>query len=288
MRNDVYQIVTDRIIALLESGTVPWRKPWKGGEPPQNLISRKPYRGVNSFLLSATQYDSPFWLSFRQVSGIGAMVRKGEKAWPVVFWKMLDRNSDEQETKGKIPFLRYFSVFNVEQCEKVNPEFLPKPQEQAFEPVESCERLVANMPKPPKIVHGKGMAVYCPAKDTVTVPKADSFDSPEFYYNTLFHELTHATGHSSRLNRPGITELIRFGSDPYSREELIAEMGAAFLCGHCGIEKRTIEESAGYIQNWLSVLKDDRKLVVHAATQAQKACDFVRGVEHGTNGGHPD
>jgi antirestriction protein ArdC len=281
MRNDVYQIVTDRIMALLESGTIPWRKPWKGGEPPQNLVSRKPYRGINIFLLNASRFGSPYWLSFKQVQGIGAMVRKGEKAFPVVFWKMLDRDGDmgEGEKKDRFPLLRYYKVFNVEQCDKVNPALLPKSETNEFEPIERCDQVVAGMPKRPKIVHGGARAVYCPVKDMVTMPNTVSFDSPEFYYSTLFHELTHATGHVSRLSRAGITGPIHFGSDPYSREELVAEMGAAFLCGHCGIENQTIEESAAYIQGWLDRLKDDRKLIVHAATQAQKVCDFIRCVE---------
>jgi len=287
MRNDVYQIVTDRIMALLESGTIPWRKPWKGGEPPQNLISRKPYRGINIFILNATRFGSPYWLSFRQVQGIGAMVRKGEKAFPVVFWKMLDRHSEESESekKNRVPLLRYYNVFNIDQCDKVNPSLLPKPVTKEFEPIEHCEKLVAAMPKPPKVVHGGGRAMYSPAEDMVTMPNAASFDSPEFYYSTLFHELTHSTGHTSRLGRPGITEPIRFGSDPYSREELVAEMGAAFLCGHCGIENRTIQESAAYIRGWLDCLRNDRKLMVHAAAQAQKAGDFIRNVQDQTDEG---
>jgi antirestriction protein ArdC len=287
MRNDVYQIVTDRIMALLESGTIPWRRPWKGGEPPQNLISRKPYRGINIFLLNASRFGSPYWLSFKQVQGIGAMVRKGEKAFPVVFWKMLDRDAEKggDEKKDRVRLLRYYKVFNLEQCDKVNPSLLPKRETNEFEPIERCDQVVAGMPKRPKIVHGGGRAMYCPAKDTVTMPNTASFDSPEFYYSTLFHELTHSTGHTSRLGRPGITEPIRFGSDPYSREELVAEMGAAFLCGHCGIENRTIQESAAYIQGWFDCLRNDRKLMVHAAAQAQKAGDFIHNVQEQTDEG---
>ena len=199
----------------------------------------------------------------------------------MVFWKMLDRNDEkgEGEKKDRVPLLRYYKVFNLEQCDKVNPSFLPQRETNEFEPIERCDQVLANMPKRPKIVHGGGRAMYCPVKDTVTMPNTVSFDSPEFYYSTLFHELTHATGHASRLSRTGITEPIHFGSDPYSREELVAEMGAAFLCGHCGIENRTIEESAAYIQGWLDRLRDDRKLIVHAATQAQKACDFIRSIQ---------
>jgi antirestriction protein ArdC len=281
MRKDVYQIVTDRIIALLESGTVPWKKPWKGGEMPQNVVSRKPYRGVNVFLLNATWFTSPFWLSFRQVQSIGGSVRKGERAFLVVFWKMLDVEDSDRKQGAKehrhVPLLRYYKVFNVEQCENIKPSLLPDVETNQFKPLERCDRLVAAMPKRPDIVHNGGRAAYCPLRDTVTMPKTELFNSPEAYYNTLFHELTHSTGHASRLNRKEITDPIRFGSDPYSREELVAEVGAAFLSGHCRIEHRTIAESAAYIQGWLGRLRNDRKLIVHAAAQAQKAVDFILG-----------
>ncbi len=286
---DVYQIITDRIMALLESGTVPWRKPWKDGGPPQNLISRKPYRGVNVFLLNATRFASPFWLSFRQVQSLNATVRKGEHACPVVFWKRPEAEDEPTEAeptaRKRAPLLRYYSVFNVEQCENIRPTLVPKPETREFQPVEQCDRLVAQMPQRPKITHGASRAAYAPLQDIVTMPNTVSFDSAELYYSTLFHELTHATGHATRLNRPGITQPAGFGSDPYSREELIAEMGAAFLCGHCGIENSTITESASYIQGWLERLRNDRKLVVQAAAQAQKACDFIRGTAHQSEGG---
>ena len=289
MKNDVYQIVTDRIIRLLESGTVPWHRPWKGGEMPQNLISHKPYRGVNVFLLNATRFASPFWLSFKQVQSIGAAVRKGERAFPVVFWKLRGVENDnktkrEHEQEKRAPLLRYYKVFNIEQCDNVKPSLLPKLDTNEFQPIQRCDQLVAQMPTRPKITHGGARAAYCPIQDKVTMPNTVLFDSPEFYYSTLFHELTHATGHASRLNRKEVTQPIHFGSDPYSREELVAEMGAAFLCGNCRIENRTIEESASYIQGWLDRLRNDRKLVIHAAAQAQKAADFVLG-NFGLEGG---
>ena len=282
MRNDVYQVVTDRIIMLLESGTIPWRRPWKGGEPPQNFVSRKPYRGINVFLLNMTRFGSPFWLSFNQIQSIGASVRKGEHACPVVFWKLFEVEAEkkEAETRKRTPLLRYYKVFNIEQCENVALSLLPKLEVNEFQPIDRCDQLVAAMPKRPKIIHGGARAMYNPTQDEVTMPNSVSFDSPEFYYSTLFHELTHATGHASRLTRKEIVEPIHFGSDPYSREELVAEMGAAFLCGHCGIDNCTIAESAAYIHGWLERLRDDRKLIVHAAAQAQKACDFIRNVEY--------
>lgn len=276
MKNDVYQIITDRIVCLLESGTVPWHKPWKGGNQwPQNFISRKVYRGINLFLLNAASYASPFWLTFKQVKALGGRVKKGEQSFPVVFWKVLEEKEGEDK---RIPFLRYHNVFNVTQCEGINIPTMPELENTpAFQPIEKCEQIVTAMPKQPEIHHNGIRACYSPSLDSVSMPESKLFDTSEGYYSTLFHELTHATGHASRLNRKEVTDSIRFGSDPYSREELVAEMGAAFLCGHCGIENKTIDLSASYIQSWLGKLKEDRKLVVHAAVQAQKACDFIMG-----------
>jgi antirestriction protein ArdC len=279
VKSDVYQVVTDRIIHLLESGTVPWQQPWKGGNLwPQNLVSRKVYRGINLIILNATRYPTPFWLTFRQVQLLGGCVKKGERSFPVVFWKKF-KDEDDRETKC-IPFLRYYSVFNVAQCEGINvPVIQPVDSDSQFQPIDKCEQVVAGMPKPPTIHLNGAQACYSPPLDEISIPEPELFDSSEDYYCTLFHELIHATGHVSRLNRKEVTEN-RFGSNPYCREELVAEMGSAFLCGHCEIENKTIDQSASYIQNWLQILKDDRKLVVHAAAQAQKACDFILDVEY--------
>jgi antirestriction protein ArdC len=277
VKNDVYQIVTDRIIQLLEAGTVPWHQPWKGGSQwPKNLVSKKTYRGINLFLLNAARYSSPYWLTFKQVQMLGGTVKKGERSFPVVFWKILEEETEGE--KKKIPFLRYHRVFNVAQCDGITVPNAPAPSI-TFEPIERCEQVVSAMPNPPAIKVNAGRACYSPALDEISMPEANSFESKERYYSTLFHELTHSTGHLSRLNRKGINDPIRFGSDPYSREELVAEMGAAFLCSHCEIGNMTVDQSAGYIQNWLEQLKNDRKLVVHAAAQAQKACDLILNVK---------
>lgn len=285
VRTDVYQIVTDRIVRLLESGTVPWHQPWKGGNQwPRNLVSRKPYRGINVFLLKSAMYPSPFWLTFRQIQTLGGTVKKGERSFPVVFWKILKEEGDPEARR--IPFLRYYSVFNVTQCEGINvPVTQPVAVDRPFTPIDECERVVRDMQNPPAIRHHGGGACYIPALDAVSMPEAKLFESPEAYYSTLFHELTHATGHASRLNRAEVADQGRFGSDPYSREELVAEMGAAFLSAHCEIENKTIIQSANYIQEWLKRLKDDRKLVVHAAAQAQRACDFILNVEYKEDAG---
>ncbi len=285
MKTDAFQVITDRIIGLLEQGVVPWQKPWRGGAMmPKNLVSKRDYRGVNVFLLDAMSYQSPFWLTFNQAKDIGGHVKKGEHSCPVVFWKWLDVEAPGEPTgRKKVPFLRYYSVFNVAQCEDMPQDRIPalNAGEREHCPIADAERIVANMPQKPEIRHGGGRACYSPAFDRVDMPKPETFRSGQDYYSVLFHELTHSTGHQSRLNRKGFSasdgEWSAFGSTPYAREELVAEMGAAFLAGQAGIVERTIENSAAYVQSWLQRLKDDNRLVVQAAAQAQKAADFILG-----------
>ena len=273
----VYDIITERIIGLLKQGTVPWQKPWNVRRGfPCNLVSRKPYRGINVFLLHAMRYESPFWLTFKQAQQLGATIRKGERACPVVFWKQHEVDDRTTGEKTKIPLLRYYSVFNLAQCEGVKELPDPTPDTVITRPAE----IVENMPQRPAIKHGMAEAFYSPGGDYVGMPAPGRFAGEAEYYSVLFHELTHATGAASRLNRPGVTDAANFGSDQYSKEELVAEMGAAFLCGHAGIEGRTINNSAAYLQNWLSKLQNDSKLIVQAAAQAQKAADFILGVKH--------
>ena len=285
MKTDAFQVVTDRIIGLLETGVVPWQKPWRGGAMmPKNLVSKKDYRGVNVFLLEAMSYQSPFWLTFNQAKELGGSVRKGEHACPVVFWKWLEVPATGEPTgKKTVPFLRYYSVFNVSQCDGIPQDRIPvlNGGERQHCPIADAERIVSNMPKKPEIRLGGGRACYSPAFDRVDMPKPETFRSGQDYYSVLFHELTHSTGHQSRLNRKGVGgadgEWSAFGSNPYAREELVAEMGAAFLSGQAGIVERTIENSAAYVQSWLQRLRDDNRLVVQAAAQAQKAADFILG-----------
>ncbi len=270
-----YDVITDRIVAQLEAGTVPWRKPWNGqAGMPKNLVSGKEYRGINVFLLHCLGYESPYFLTFRQAKKLGGHVRKGEKGCPVVFWKWLDRETDDEPTTRRVPLLRYYTVFNVAQCEGVEAPTIDVP-EREHEPLQAAEAMVGAMPTPPGIVRGYVSAAYSPRTDIVRMPKPGRFESDKAYYGTLFHELTHSTGHPSRLNRKGVTETVEFGSRTYSQEELVAEMGAAFLCGETGILDIQIDQTAAYIDGWLRSLRNDRKLVVTAAAQAQKAADYI-------------
>ena len=272
-RKSVNDIITERIMAMLEQGVAPWQKPWRvASQMPRNLVSGKPYRGINVFLLHAAQFQSPHWLTFRQAQELGGNVRRGEKAMPVVFWKKLE--PDEQQTTDDKPafVLRYYSVFNLSQIENVKeeaqaitePETKPTPADQ----------IIADMPNPPAIKYGFRSCSYCLDTDTVCMANPSSFENSDAYFQTIFHELTHSVGSEKRLGRLKGKNMT-FGDGDYSREELVAEMGSAFLCGEAGIFNRTVNQSAGYLQGWLKALDNDRQMIVTAAAQAQKAADYI-------------
>jgi len=275
-----YDVINSKIIELLEQGTVPWRKTWNAqSNYPKNLISGKRYQGVNVFLLGCQQYSSPWFLTFKQCQDRGGHIIKGSKSTPIIFYKWLDKNDsdDETSTTGKIPLLRYYSVFNIEQTEGIPA---PEPEEtlNSFDPITMAEEIVAAMPMKPDIRYGGNKAYYSPALDYVQLPHLHTFDSAEEAACCKFHELIHSTGHAYRIGRKGVTETSYFGGHEYSKEELVAEMGAAFLCGHAGIENTTIENSAAYIAGWLKALKNDKTLLIQAASAAQKASDYILNV----------
>lgn len=279
---DVYQIVTNRIIQLLEQKIVPWRQPWIASGLPQNLITKKHYRGINVLLLNSLNYSQNYFVTYNQIHQLGAKVKEGEKPHFVVFWKWLDKNGEEREEGKKpsqIPMLRYYQVLNIAQVEGIQEDRLP--QKEQFNPVEidhSCEEIIANIPMCPPIEFKGSEAYYLPLEDKIVMPSREFFKSKEGYYQTLFHELVHSTGHASRLNRSGITEKAKFGSKEYSKEELIGEIGASFMCHHAGFDKPEIENSASYIQSWLKVLQNDKKFIISASVQAQKAADYLMGI----------
>lgn len=283
---DVYEIVTNKILELLGQGEIPWKKPWQSTGGARNLVSKRHYNGINQILLNCSPYSSPYWLSYKQCSDKGGHIRKGEKATLVVFWKFINTTTDNptseelsQATPARIkqvPMLRYFNCFNLEQTEGIHhppEEHIISP----FSPIERAELIVDQMPNRPDIYHQGDQASYSPAYDRVTMPPRERFTSSEAYFACLAHELSHSTGHQTRLNRKGITDPIRFGSHEYSQEELIAEFSSAMICNLAGIEQQTITNSAAYIQNWLKALQNDKKLAILAASQAQKACNFIIG-----------
>jgi antirestriction protein ArdC len=279
-QNNIFEMVTERIITLLEHGTVPWRKPWSGGSSktfPMNFTSKREYRGINIFLLMCMGFSSRYWLSFKQAQEKGGHVRKGEKGTPVIFWKRYATEDKQTGETKEVPVLRYYTVFNLDQIDGLEAPDAPEIVNPGFAPITEAERIIQAMPKRPPITHGEPRAYYRPSTDTINLPRPELFSEPEEYYSTTFHELTHATGHESRLNRRPSTEIRHFGDREYSQEELVAEMGTAFLCAESGIAPAVIQNQAAYIDGWLKILKGSPKLVVHAAAQAQRAADFILG-----------
>ena len=277
----VYDVITDCIIKRLEAGVVPWHRPWKTFGDPANLISGKPYRGINWFLLSLVDHVSPYWLTFKQAKELGGHVKKGERAMPCVFWKQWETEDKDTGETIEIPILRYYRVFNTDQCEGIDHKRLKELTEPMadnhFDPITEADGVIDTMPKRPSIRHEGTRAFYRPSTDIMNVPDCGLFESAEAYYSTFFHELGHSTGHESRLRRKSVEGSAFFGGYEYGQEELVAEMTAAYLCSHCHIDQPTIDNSASYIGSWLQVIRKDSKLVVIAAAQAQKAADFILG-----------
>lgn len=282
---NVYEIVTERIIKQLESGTAPWRKPWSA-KMPMNLLSQKSYRGLNVLTLASQGYPSRFWLTFNQAKKLGGTIRKGEHGSPVIYWNIGEEREYQTaagETKTSKPvLLRYSTAFNLSQCDGIDLPAAALQENRTNNPIEECERIAASMPHSPAIAQSD-KAWYRPSTDTVGMPSIGLFKTSEEYYSTLFHELTHSTGHISRVGRDGIENLNEFGSESYSKEELIAEMGAAMLCGITGISNQTIENSAAYLKCWIEKLKGDSRLIVTAASAAQKASDYILGTSQPTD-----
>ena len=237
-------------------------------------MSKKEYRGINIFLLACQGYGSRYWLTYRQAQSLGGNVKKGAHGSKVVFWKIDEYRKENAETgeteDRKSILLRYYTVFNLDQCEGIeSPELVP-----GINSIEQCESIVKSMPNPPRFEQDS-QASYRPSTDIVSMSARSAFHSDEEFYSTLFHELTHSTGHPSRVGREGIMQHNPFGNEDYSKEELIAEMGAAMLCGVAGIGSQTLGNSAAYLQAWINRLKSDSRLIVSAASQAQKAADYI-------------
>ncbi|HUF73752.1 MAG TPA: zincin-like metallopeptidase domain-containing protein [Gammaproteobacteria bacterium] len=284
-KRDIAQEVTDKLVAALESGVNPWRRPWRslgvagrGSVMPHNASTGKAYRGVNVMLCGLAQqaagYTSAGWLTFKQARDLGGNVRKGEKGTLVVFWKFLERRTegtDGTETKSRFPMLRHYTVFNVEQCDGL-PERITNPTGAEPEAVPDLAAWVAETLSC-RVDHGGERACYIPSVDTIKLPLRSAFETEAGYSGTLLHEATHATGVKHRLDR---LTMARFGSEDYAKEELVAEVGASMLCAHLGLDY-VVEHHASYLESWLKALKGDKRYIFSAASAAQKAVDYVLG-----------
>jgi antirestriction protein ArdC len=280
----IYEGVTEKIVKLLEDGTVPWTRPWNPGEDsPMNFDSKRPYSGLNVWLLLYSPFQSKFWMTFKQIQKMGGTVKKGSKAETIVYWNFQryeKENKDGTVKERSRAFLKEYKVFNLEQT--IGIEIPPNDSIKIdFKDIESAEDIVEKMPNRPKLRHiEQNRAFYRPSIDEVVMPLKEQFKSEESYYATLFHELSHSTGHKKRLNRDTVTDGAMFGSHGYSKEELVAEFSSSFLCGVAGIDKEELtKNTAAYIESWSRKLKANPKWLVSACGQAAKAANFILDIK---------
>lgn len=277
---NVYEMVTERIIKQLEQGTIPWQKPWTGVRSGAfNRVSKKPYSLINQAILKKPGE----YATFKQYKDLGGHIKKGAKSEIVVFWKIIDveeKNDKGEIEKKKLPLLRYYNVFHISQVEGVEP--LKEKLNTEIEPIEEADRVIKDYVDREHITFKECIsdkAFYRPMTDTVVVPLKEQFKNTNSFYQVAFHEITHSTGAQKRLDRD-IKELAPFGSEIYSKEELVAELGSAFLINHLGIETEgTFQNSASYIESWLQVLRNDNKFVVSASSKAEKAVNYILGIK---------
>jgi antirestriction protein ArdC len=291
-RKDVYARVTDRIISDLEQGVRPWMKPWNA-EHAAGRITRPlrhngtPYRGMNVLLLwgeaVSKGYAAPIWMTYKQAQELGANVRKGEHGALVVYANtvtMTDTDDKGQDIEREIPFMKGYTVFNVEQVDGLPVHYYaqpvnPLPLSERIEHADSFIKATAAA-----IRHGGNSAYYSPDRDAVQMPPFEAFRDKESYYATALHELTHWTKHEKRLNRSFGRQ--RFGDAGYAREELVAELGSAFLCADLGLTPEIRDDHAAYLGHWLTILKDDKRAIFSAAAHAQRAADYLNGLQPAT------
>ncbi|MDR3487399.1 MAG: zincin-like metallopeptidase domain-containing protein [Bradyrhizobium sp.] len=288
MKADIYQRITDQIVAQLEQGARPWMQPWSAGRDGARILrplrhNGQPYNGINVVMLwSAAQekgFASPIWMTFKQAQEFKAHVRKGEQGSLVVYADRIIRTEADadtgEENEFSIPFMKGYTVFNVEQIDGLPERFRAKPEVRTapMERIESADGFFAATGA--DIVHGGSKAYYLPSRDSIHMPCIDCFRDAESYYATLAHEVTHWTSHTSRLNREFGRK--RWGDEGYAMEELVAELGAAFLSADLDLTPELRADHAAYIASWIKVLKNDKRAIFAAASHAQRAVDFLSG-----------
>ena len=269
---DIYAEITNRIISEMEQGQIPWEKPWLATGSAISHTTGKAYSILNQLLLGkAGEY-----LTFKQVNAEGGYVRKGEKARMVVFWKWIDKEDEETGEIIQVPYLRYYNVFHIDQCEGITAKHQQEMPNSA-KADETAESIITGYTAREGITleHIAGdSAYYNPLADRIVLPQMNQFRETAEYYSTAYHEMIHSTGHAKRLNRLDATAF--FGSESYSKEELVAEIGSAFLLHRTGLENAgSFKNNTAYIQNWLTALKNDKRFIVSAAGKADKAVEYI-------------
>lgn len=253
---EIYTHITEEILQKLKEGIIPWRKSWKSGVP-LNYITKKPYRGINFLSLITKDYPSPYYLTFLQCNEKEGRVHKGERGHLIVYWSIKEI-LDEEENKKSIPIIRYSYVFNLAQTS------LYEDKSEELKLID-CEEILSKIKDRLTIKHNISQCYYNKREDIISIPRIESFESREEYYSSLFHELIHWTGHKDRLNR----------NYEYAFEELIAELGSAYLCGITGISNQTIDNQVSYIKEWMRVIESNNKSLLKAAAEAQRAINYI-------------
>jgi len=272
MKKDIYSTITNKILESLKNGTILWRKSWKLFYP-HNFVSKRQYHGINFILLSMLDFKSPYFLTFNQAQKLGGQILKDSEGQEIVFWKILNgvKENKKGELKGThVPLLKFSYVFNLTQTDLYKEE-----EPIILEERPNAEDFLKSLSFVPEIRHDKNRAYYSPTFDFISIPPKTDFFEIDEYYATLFHEIIHSTGNSSRLNRftPGAYK----GDENYSFEELVAELGSAFLCSMCGIDN-TLQNSAAYIKGWSNIFQNDEKIIIKASTQAKNAINFLLNI----------
>ena len=271
---DIYSEITARIMEQMEHGIIPWQKPWVACGKAISRTTGKPYSLLNQMLLGRPGE----YLTFKQCQDAGGKVRKGEKSQMVVFWKWIETKDEETGEVKEVPFLRYYNVFHIDQCEGIAAKHTTETAFPDSAAADDAAQAIINdylNREGVRLHYNEGdRAFYRPSADEIVLPLMKQFRSTAEYYSTAVHEITHSTGHEKRLNR--LEKIAFFGSDAYNKEELVAEIGASTLVTHCGIEtSSSFRNNAAYIQNWLKVLKDDKRFIVSAAGKAEKAVQLI-------------
>ena len=289
-KRDLYKEVTEKIIGMIELGVAPWRRTWSTYGLARNYATGHIYTGINLLLMNNTSHLIPYFMTYAQVKERGGNIRKGAKAEMVIYFNVYYKDANDQTLEKEaaltrkhngeeiqiLKFIRYYNVFNIADIEGIEfeiREVILNPNEK----IAACERIVTNMPNPPEIkVQSSNRAFYSPIFDFIVVPVIEQFESAEAYYAALFHELIHSTGHIKRLGREEVVNLTGFGSVPYCREELVAEMGASFLCSMAQIDYDSItQNSAAYLSGWLTKLREDSRFIFKVAAEAQKGVECI-------------
>ena len=273
----VYETLTNKMIERIEKNqSLPWTKPWKktiDGNTSVNFVTGNAYHGFYNQAMTSG-YENPLFASFKQAQKIGFKIKKGSKGIPIIYWTMLDKKNDDDETLKTIPMLRYYTVFNIEDMEGDKDKYLDR---YSFEPIQmqcvTAEKLVSNYLIGENISRNSGVKACYSSNDSITIPPFNAFRLESGYFGTLFHEIAHSTGHEKRLNRDmGNT----FGSKAYGNEELIAELTSVYLCNTYGVLDNEEElNSAAYIKNWINAIKADPKILIQTMSKAKKAYDYI-------------